>query len=275
MTSAALAPSLRRTAAPDAALKGAAAFWLATAIVGQALFAIYILGFYAVSIVTGDFAHWARNTHLMKGYVPGDTAGNLAFAAHILMAAVVTVGGTLQLIPQVRARAPRLHRWTGRSFLVAAMAASLVGLMMTWGRGTTDSIPNAVAISLDGVLILAFGGLAWRTAMQRRFADHRRWAMRTFMVANGVWFLRLGVVAWGMICQVAGVKPHMGTFFDIWNFGAYLVPLAALELYFLAQRGGPGLKAATAGGLVALTLLMALGIFGAWVGLFSPLLTAA
>ena len=184
MTTTILTPGVSARAAAERALKLAAGVWLATAIAGQALFLTYILAFYGPSTLGGDFAAWAKNESLIKGYVPGDTAGNLAFGAHVLMAAVVTFGGTLQLVPQLRARAPGAHRWIGRAFLTTAILASLVGVWMTWGRPTFSSLPSAIAITLDAALILIFGGLAWRAAVKRDLAAHRRWAMRAFLVAN-------------------------------------------------------------------------------------------
>ncbi len=272
MSTAALTPAVS-TRSAAATLKAAAGFWFAVAVTGQALFLFYIAAFYVPSTLSGNFATWAKNTHLIKGYVPGDAAGNLAFGAHVLMAAVITFGGTVQLVPQIRARAPVVHRWIGRSFMTTAILASLVGLWMTWARGTGEGVA-AIGITLDAALILAFAALAWRAAVRREFAAHRRWAMRTFIVANGVWFLRLGFVVYGMARSVAGdVLPSMGTFFEVWNFGAYLVPLVILELYFLAQAGGgPSARFAMAGVLAFSTLLMGVGIAGSWFGLFAPVL---
>jgi len=272
VSTAALTPAVN-TRSASKALVASARLWFAAAVIGQALFLAYILAFYVPSTLSGNFAAWARNTHLIKGYVPGDTAGNLAFGAHVLMAAVITFGGTVQLVPQIRARAPQVHRWVGRAFMTTAIGASVVGLWMTWVRGTGEGAA-AIGITLDAVLILVFAALAWRAAAKRNFASHRRWAVRTFIVANGVWFLRLGFVTYGMARSVAGdLLPSMDAFFVAWNFGAYLVPLAVLELYFLAQaRGGPSARLAMAGGLTLSTLLMGVGIAGSWFGLFAPVL---
>lgn len=273
MSPAALTPALSPRSA-SAMLTGAGRFWFAAAVIGQALFLIYIAGFYVPSTLTGNFAAWAKNTRLITGYVPGDTLGNLAFGAHVLMAAVITFGGTMQLVPQIRARAPAVHRWVGRAFMVTAIGASLGGLWMTWGRGSALSLSSAVAITIDAGLILAFAILAWRKAVIGDVASHRRWALRTFIVANGVWFMRLGFAAYGMARSVAGdVLPSMQAFFEVWNFGAYLLPLAILELYLLAQtRGGVAGRLAMAGGLALATVLMCIGIVGSWLGMFSPVL---
>lgn len=274
MTTAVLTPGGSARATAERALNAAATFWFAVTVTGQALFAAYIVTVYAPTSLSGNFAAWNENKMLIKGYVPGDTVGNLAFAAHVLMAAVVTFGGTLQFVPQIRARAPTVHRWIGRAFMTTAMLASIVGLWMTWGRPTWSGLPSALAITLDAGLILAFGGLAWRAAVTRDFAAHRRWAMRTFMVANGVWFLRLGMATYGMAYTLTGkILPDPRGFFDVWSLGGYLVPLLILELYLRAKAdGGPALRFSAAGAVILGALLMGVGIFGTWMGMFSPVL---
>ena len=266
-------PAAKKRPSPAGVLDAAARTWFGAAVIGQVLFLYYIVVFYGPSTLTGNFQAWSLNKMLIKGYVPGDTPGNLAFAAHVMMAAVITFGGTVQLNPQIRARWPAVPRWTGRAFLTTAMGARLAGLYMTWARHTGDAI-GSTAISIDAALILVFSTLAWRTARARDFASHRRWAMRAFLVANGVWFLRVGFAPVAMAVKLFhGSREALGVFFEVWNFGAYLVPLALLELYFRTkERGGPNAKVAMAGGLYAATALMSVGIVGAWFGFFAPVL---
>jgi Predicted membrane protein (DUF2306) len=252
------------------ALTASAAFWFAVAALGQWVFVYYIAVFYGASSLSGDFAAWRRNTHLIKGYVPGDTIGNLAFAAHALLAGYVAFGGAIQLIPAIRARAPALHRWNGRVFLGTALGLSLTGLYMVWGRGAAFDLVAAGAISLNAALIVVFGGLAWRAAVRRDFASHRRWALRTYLVANGQWFIRVGVIAWVIVNQG---HAKIGPFFSFWQFGCYLVPLAVLELYLRAKdSAGPGGRYAMAGVLGVLTLVMGAGIAGAYLFIWRPYL---
>jgi len=251
------------------ALAAAARFWWLAAALGQAMFLIYIFVAYVPATLTGNFAAWPG---MIKGYIPGDTTGNLAVGAHMLMAAVVTFGGALQLVPQIRRQAPQLHRWIGRIFLVAAIGASLGGIWMIWVRGATLGTANSYGTSGNALMIMVFAGLAWRAALQRDFVSHRRWAMRTFIVANGVWFLRVGAIGVGAAAIGLGLKIDQEAFFNIMLFACYLVPLAILELYFLAQTRGAAARLAMAIGLTLATLLMSVGIIGAWFALFAPAL---
>lgn len=266
-------PDQLETAAPadhselaDAALRCAAACWFLAMFIGQWLFVYYIVAIYGAPTVTGQFEGWTRRTTLIKGYVPGDTIGNLSFAAHVLFAAVIAFGGMLQLVPQIRARAIAVHRWNGRAFLTAAAVIGGGGLYMVWVRGARLDIVNSVSSSLNAVLILAFVAAAWRTARAHDVAGHRRWALRAFMVANGSgFFIRVGFAGWSVFTAGAGTNDTMsGPMNYALEFGAYLLPLAGLELYLRARAGASTrARLATAAILVALTAYMTAGTLAA------------
>lgn len=260
-----------RRAGPS--LRAAAAFWFAVAALGQLIFATYIAGFYGRSIVTGQPQRW--NQVMPHGYVAGDTYSNLVLGLHLAFAFVITVGGLLQLIPALRRRVPALHRWTGRAYLVAAAIMSLGGLSMVWGRGAVGDLSQHVAISLNALLILGCAATAWRHARARRVDLHRRWALRLFLAVSGVWFFRVGLMAWIVVNQgPAGFdeKTFAGPFLTALAFSVYVVlPLGVLELYFRAQRSGrPRAQYAMAGGLALLTLLMGVGIAAATAFMWLP-----
>jgi hypothetical protein len=231
-----------------------------------------ILAHYGRKTLAGNFAGW-NDKPLIKGFVSGDTAGNAVFAAHVLLAALVTTGGLLQLVPAIRRSAPWLHRWIGRAFFAIAIVMAASGLWLTWGRHTYLSLISGIAVSLDGMLILAFSAMAWRCALRREFAAHRRWALRAFMVVNGVWFLRVGMMAWVLLSGGGlGMNDSLSGPADIvLQFGAYLVPLAVLEAYLHAQTSHAiRTKQATASLVMLATVITSLGIGGAIAFMWWP-----
>ncbi len=131
----------------------AATFCYLTIAAGQLLFVAFILLYYYTRTLTGNFAAW-DDKPIITGFVAGDTAGNLFFAVHVLMAAVITFGGLVQLVPMIRSRWPALHRWNGRLYLLSALTLALGGLWMTWGRGTWLALGGAIGITLDALLIV-------------------------------------------------------------------------------------------------------------------------
>lgn len=247
----------KRSALADHILTGAASLWYIATFAGQLVFVFYIVAFYGPTTLTGNYADWDKNPFLRKGYVDGDEAGNSAFAAHVIVAAIVAFGGMLQFLPQIRAKAISFHRWNGRAFMLGSLAAAVSGFYMVWFRGPIESWTNALAISLNGGLIALFVLLALGNVLAGNIAAHRRWAMRLFMVANGVFFLRLMVSAWLVI-----MRKSPGALFHVLEFASYLLPLAVLELYLRAREGGALGKIALAPILVLFAALTGAGLFG-------------
>lgn len=263
-----------RRGAAAGMLRWSGVSWFVVAAIGQAAFIGFILAFYGVRTVRGNLAAW-NDKPLIDGYIAGDDTGNLVFAAHVLLASVVTLAGLMQLIPALRQALPRLHRWTGRTFIVIGVFMALSGAWLTLVRGTSLSAVSSAAILLDGVLILIFAGMAWRHAIRRRFDQHRLWAMRTFMVVSGVWFLRVGIMGWVLVNQgpVGMTDSLSGPADVVLTFGSYLIPLALLELYFAAGRSANGiLKTFTAIVVLAAAAFTAIGVFGTVAIMWGPYL---
>jgi hypothetical protein len=253
-------------------LRRSAQLWFLIALAGQGMFVIYVAAFYGGAAVQGDFERW--NRVLGRAWVAGDTIGNLALAAHLLIAVVIMLGGPLQFLPKIRRVAPRFHRWNGRIYLPAVMLTSLAGLVMILRKEHDTQLLQHIGVSVDALLIIAFALLAWRTAVQRRISEHSRWAMRLFLVVNAGWFFRVGLILWVFLNGgPAGFDPKTftGPFLEIWSFGDYLLPLALLELYWLARdRFDSAGKLATAGVLFVATVGMGIGIILATMGLWLP-----
>lgn len=273
MNDAVLSPTLLRPFDARRAVNLTVQTWFCLAAMGHAIFFAYILAVFYPPIAQSGL-HGLQGLHLPAGFREGDTLGNLAAAAHVLLAAIVIGGGPLQLIPNLRRHAPSFHRWLGRSYLLAAVISSVGGLYMTWTRHSIGNLVSQITISIDGVLILVFAFLALRTAMAGRFAEHRRWALRLFMAASAVWFFRVVLMGWAMLTGGWGIdwESFTGPFLYALGVGQYLVPLAMLQWYFHCQKreAGQGAQLAFVSTLVPLTVFMAIGIFAATMGMWLP-----
>jgi hypothetical protein len=249
----------------ESALRTSAIVWFVPALIGQWFFAYHIAVTYIRAAFAGDYAAW--NKSLFVGLVPGDFVGNAALGAHLFIAFVITIGGTLQPIPQIRTHAPAFHRWNGRLYIVIAFVTSLAGLYMIWTRKTFGGIlVNDISVSINAVLIMIFAAIALRYARARRFAVHRRWALRTFIVVSGVWFTRIIYAFLGIVMgrAIPGVTNDMtGPTNIVIGFASYLLPLAVLELYFFARRS-PSVfaKFATAALVFAAAAATSIGVYG-------------
>ena len=202
-------------------------------IMGQLAFAIYIMIHFGGTAIQGDWQSWTES--MIHGIIEGDPIGNLAVIIHILLAFIITLGGPLQFFSWFRTKGSSFHKWNGRIYIVTALLISFGALFMVWNRpATIGGELGRIAISGNGLLIIWFAIMTWRTAVQRKFEEHRKWAIRTFVVVSGVWFFRVGFGTWFLVTgfTAPGVTEDLSGWFDrILYFGSYLVPLLISETY--------------------------------------------
>ncbi|MCQ3830701.1 DUF2306 domain-containing protein [Microbulbifer elongatus] len=273
MNDAALSTTHVRPLDTQRAINLAVTFWFSIAAIGHGIFFVYILAVFYPPIAESGL-YGLQDMHLPAGFREGDTLGNLAAVAHVLLAAIVIGGGPLQLIPGVRRKLPTFHRWLGRSYLLAAVTSAIGGLYMTWTRHSIGDLVSQITISIDGVLILVFAFLALRHVIAGRIAEHRRWALRLFMAASAVWFFRVVLMGWAMLTGGWGIdwETFTGPFLYALGFGQYLVPLVMLQWYFHCEKREASQRAQIAfvSTLVPLAVFMAIGIFAATIGMWLP-----
>ncbi len=126
------------------------------------------------------------------GFLADDIAANhllLALEVHVVSASVALVLVPWQLWPVLRTRAPWLHRWTGRAYVVAAVAGGASGFAAA--LGTTHGPVAAAGFAVLGVLWTWVTVAAYRAARRRDLTAHRRWAVRSFALAFAAVTLRV------------------------------------------------------------------------------------
>jgi uncharacterized membrane protein len=256
----------------DLALTGAVRFWFVITVIGQLLFAFTVASFYGMTAARGEVHLWSK--HITHGYVRGDTMGNLAIVTHLASAVIIILAGVVQLIPRIRQRAPALHRWNGRLYVLTAFTISLAGLYMTWIRGSVGDLAQHLGSSLMAVLIMLCAVMALRYAMARDFKTHRRWALRLYLVVSASLFIRAMIFLSLLLNHGPfGFDPasFSGPFLTFVTFAQYLVPLAILEIYLrMKDRGTTPGRFALAAGLLVITIALGAGILAVTMGVWLP-----
>jgi uncharacterized membrane protein len=92
--------------------------------------------------------------------------------AHIVPAMLFMVLGPLQFVQSLRAKYPRVHRWSGWIFLSASAVVGTTGLALAFGK-TIGGVDEKAAIVLFGSFFLIALTIALRHALRREFAQHR------------------------------------------------------------------------------------------------------
>ena len=249
---------------PARLLRVAVAAWATVAVLGQLWMAVYIAVLYGGSALRGDLAAW--NRVLPHGLEDGATMSNAVLVSHLVAAFAIYVAGGLQLLPWLRRHAPRVHRWSGRVFLLGAVTIALGGASMKGLHGGFGDAPQESALLFAAALILGFAVQAYRTARARRFDAHRRWALRLWLAMGTVWFLRLGVFGWIMVNggKAVGFDPESfsGPALAVIIWGAVLVPQALLHLVFHAQANPTPVRAGGLAGVLAVLTLATIACIG-------------
>lgn len=243
--------------------------WIAIILAGQWIFALYIFMQFTLPLLSGQLNE-ARYAYMITGYVNGNTVNNTILFMHVLPVMVISLSGTLQLFPSIRAHFPRFHRLNGRVYLAVGLLGAIGGLYMTWVSGSRLSNLGALGVTLNGLLIPVMVYFTWKFAVQRNYSVHRRCAVHAFILINGVWTFRLYLMGWFMINQGAlGNSANIDGPADIiLSFASYLLPMLVAELVFKAQKhykpsvlliaviAVVGSIAITVTGIIAATMLM-------------------
>lgn len=245
--------------------------WFVVVCIGQSLFAYYIIMLYWKSTMLGDLERW--NT-AQNFYIKNDIIGNVIFGLHIALAAIITILGPLQLIPQIRNYAPKFHRVSGRIYVFSAFIISIAGLYLSWVRGSVGGLEGSILISMNALIILVTAFFAIKNAIQKKFQQHTRWAVHLFLAMSGVWLFRVFMMLWLAIFKApVGFDPDTftGPFLIALAIFVYIFPHVVVLFYFQAkQTSNPGIKWGFSILLSLIIVGISIGTIVATMGLWLP-----
>ncbi|CAN7370316.1 DUF2306 domain-containing protein [Phenylobacterium sp. LjRoot225] len=148
---------------------------------------------------------------------------------HVAGAATALLAGPGQFVGPLRRLRPQVHRWLGRTYAAGCIVGGLSGFVLAWGS-TAGPIATAGFASL-AVIWIATTVQAWRLALQRRFAEHRAWMIRSFALTFAAVTLRLGLA----VLPLAGMS--MLDAYRAMAFLSWIPNLIVVELLLARQRG--------------------------------------
>lgn len=130
---------------------------------------------------------------LQAGGEPPVIAGNLFrnpwLLVHIAGAATALLIGPVQFSSRLRARVPAFHRVIGRAYVVSCLVGGTGGFVLALGAST--GLISTIGFGSLAIASIVTTSLAWRRAMQGRFAEHRAWMIRSFALTLAAVTLRL------------------------------------------------------------------------------------
>lgn len=159
-------------------------------------------------------------------------------ALHICGAATALAIGPFQFLPRLRRGHARVHRILGIAYLTSATVGGVGGLGMAPTAYT--GLVASLGFGTMGVLWLACTWTGFVMVMRHRFADHRRWMIRSFSLVLGGVTLRLVL---GTYIALEGSVHSWLSFHTVYMATSWLcwVPNLLLALWLTRSRPGPPL----------------------------------
>lgn len=148
----------------------------------------------ALVLLTVQIATMSALRYLANAEAPPPPILANAFAdpfllVHVVGGIVALLVGPLQFVRLIRARRPALHRATGLVYVGACALAAPSGLMLA--LGTTAGPVAGAGFAIQSLLLPVVTALALRAAVERRFAEHREWMLRSYALIAAAITLRL------------------------------------------------------------------------------------
>jgi uncharacterized membrane protein len=175
----------------------------------------------------------AQVIQIPTGTYPADSArlavAPVAWFGHVLAGVAFGITGPMQFVRALRHRFGRMHRVSGRVFVVAGAALGLSGLSLL-AQVTSVRTPVAdIARGLFGLVLLVALAMAMAAIRERDIHRHRLWMIRSYAVGMG-----LGVVGlvFFPIYLVTGAPP-MGLGADLLFVGSWLMSILLGEAVIL------------------------------------------
>lgn len=196
-----------------------------------------------LSVGTGGYALFLAATGFQ--YVPSTVLANafpspLGIEIHITASGIALVLGAFQFLKALRSKLPAVHRWMGRTYVLACTVGGAAGASIAL-FSSSGPIAGWGFFTL-AILWLISTTMAWTRAMARDFVSHERWMIRSFALTLAAVTLRIYLPI--AIIQAQGQFPV-----DAYRAIAWLawVPNLIIAEIWLATRRPRRPKAASAG----------------------------
>jgi len=173
---------------------------------------------------------------IYRGYFPADFTTDFlqgrqayffdsyqyAFYPHIIAGPFTLVFGLLLMSNRFRQFSPNWHRTIGKlQIALVLLVLAPTGFWMAWYAQI--GFLGQLGFALLAIVTAATAWFGWQTAMQRKFALHRKWMTRNYVILCSAVVTRL----LGGFFLVTGIYGDWTYYLTAW--GSWLVPIVIFE----------------------------------------------
>jgi len=114
----------------------------------------------------------------------------IAFFVHVFTSIFVLAAGFTQFTPSILKKHKSIHRTIGKAYVfnvlfITGPASFVMALFANGG------ISSRLGFSILSILWIFTTAMAWRTAMQKKFSNHKMWMYRSYALTLSALTLRL------------------------------------------------------------------------------------
>ena len=109
---------------------------------------------------------------------------------HVILSMLALLLGPFQFLKSLRSKHPNIHRWTGRVYLFGGiLMGGLGGLYLA--QFSFAGLASRLGFSLQAMLLLFTGYMAFSNIRRGRIQSHRKWMIRNYALIFGAVTLRI------------------------------------------------------------------------------------
>jgi uncharacterized membrane protein len=157
---------------------------------GAVVASLYVVIFYIAAPLVSDRP---IGFQIYAGLQQIPAANPISLYVHIIPALLTLLIGPFQLLEGFRTRHWKLHRWLGRTYLVSVVLGGLGALYMA--QFSFAGLGARLGFSVQAILLLFTGYMAYRHIRRREIDTHREWMFRNYALIFGAVTLRLYIRA--------------------------------------------------------------------------------
>jgi uncharacterized membrane protein len=152
---------------------------------------------------------------------------------HLLPGVLILLLAPFQFSRRIRTRHIRVHRWSGRTILVAGVATAISAVYFGIVNPYVPRI-EPVTIGVMTALFVFAGARGYLAIRRREVERHREWMTRMYAIAVGIGMVRL--VAFPITFAFPRMDPGLLLMLTFWV--GWLVMVVGAELWIRRSRAG-------------------------------------
>jgi hypothetical protein len=152
---------------------------------------------------------------------------------HIVFGIVAILVGPFQFFAAIRKRFVRVHRFSGRLYLLSVLVAATTAILLSVNDNLLTKHEIVFGTGTLGLAAawLITSGMAFWAIRTRRFEQHREWMIRSYVVTCG--FTTFRIIAVTLHNTILPNVPNLG---DAAAWACWAVPLLFTEAILQGQK---------------------------------------